>query len=174
MKDKIKKIKLLVMDVDGVLTDGKIVYDSRGEELKHFDVQDGFGIVFFKTAGFKTAIITARVSKVVTIRAKDLRIDKVYQDAYPKIGAYNRLLKDFGLKDESVCFIGDDLVDIPVLKRVGFAVAVPNAVSEVREVVDYVTQRRGGAGAVREVIELILKVHGKWADILSNLSRAAK
>ena len=141
MKQRIQKIKLLALDVDGVLTDGKIIYDSRGEETKNFDVQDGFGIVFFQKAGFKTAIITARASKVVRARARDLKIHKLYQNAYPKIHAYQRMLQDFRLTDEEVCFIGDDLVDIPLLRRVGFAVAVPNAVPEAKRLAHYITKK---------------------------------
>ncbi len=169
LKQRIQKIKLLVMDVDGVLTDGKIIYNSEGQEIKHFDVQDGYGIVFFQRAGFKTAIITARSSRVVTIRAEDLEISKVYQDASPKINAYKELLNDFNLKDEEVCFMGDDLVDIPILKKVGFAVGVPNAVAEVKKNVHYVTKKNGGYGAVREVIELILKTQGMWESILAGV-----
>ena len=157
------------MDVDGVLTDGKIIYDSQGNEVKIFDARDGYGIVFFQRAGFKTAIITARSSKVVTIRAKDLKINKVYQDAYPKINAYQELLRDFQLKDTEVCFIGDDLLDIPILKKVGFSVGVQNAVSEVKKHVHYVTKKNGGQGAVREVIELILKTQGMWKSIIAGV-----
>ena len=169
MKQRIQKIKLLALDVDGVLTDGKIIYDSAGREIKQFDVQDGYGIVFFQKVGFKTAIITARASKVATIRAKDLKINRLYQNAFPKIHAYRRMLQDFKLKDEQVCFIGDDLVDIPILKRVGFALAVPNAVEEVKKVVHYVTKKNGGSGAVREVIDLILKTTGKWEAVMAGL-----
>ena len=166
VKDRLKKIKLMILDVDGVLTDGKIIMDSKGNEIKVFDVQDGFGLVILRKAGIKTAILTARASQVVRHRANDLKIDKVYQDAYPKLDYYNKLLRHFSLKDEEVCFIGDDWPDIEVLKRVGFAVAVPNAVKEAKEVADYVTRNRGGAGAVREVIELILKTKGLWPAII--------
>lgn len=167
MDDRLKKIKLLILDVDGVLTDGKIIIDSKGEEIKVFDVQDGFGLVILRKSGIKTAILTARASRVVHHRAKDLKIDKVYQDAYPKLDYYKKLLREFKLKDEEVCFMGDDWPDIEVLKQVGFAVAVPNAVPEAKEVADYVTKNRGGAGAVREVIELILKDRGLWPAIIS-------
>jgi len=132
-------------------------------------VQDGFGLVFLQKAGYKTAIISARAAQAVTWRANDLKIDKVYQDAYPKTAAYGRLLQDLQVSDHEVCFIGDDLPDCAILKRVGFAVAVANAVLEVKQMADYVTKNKGGAGAVREVVELILKSNGQWKTVVSNL-----
>jgi 3-deoxy-D-manno-octulosonate 8-phosphate phosphatase (KDO 8-P phosphatase) len=166
LAQKIKKVKLMIMDVDGILTNGKIVLDEKGREIKVFDVQDGFGIVFFQRAGFKTAILSARSAGAVTARVKDLKIDKICQDAYPKIDAYKKLLHHFKLTDEQVCFMGDDLPDIEVLKRVGFSVSVPNGVSDVKRVVDYVTKHEGGCGAVREIVELILKTQKKWSGVL--------
>ena len=166
MKDRLKKIKVLVLDVDGVLTDGKIILDSDGREIKIFDVQDGYGLVVLRKSGIRTAILTARASKAVQHRAVDLKINKVYQDAFPKLGVYLKLLRDFKVKDEEVCFIGDDWPDIEVLKRVGFAVAVRNAVDDAKKVADYVTKNRGGAGAVREVIEMILKNQGFWPAVI--------
>ena len=168
---RLKKIKLLVMDVDGVLTDGKIVVDAQGKELKFFDVQDGFGLVLLRQAGIKTAILSARSSPAVTARAEDLKIDKICQDAYPKTSFYERLLHELNCADEQVCFMGDDLPDLPVLKRVGFAVAVPNAVAELKKTAHYVTAQRGGAGAVREVVELILKAQGKWKNIVAQMEK---
>lgn len=168
MKRKIRKIKMLALDVDGVLTDGKIVIDHQGQELKFFDVQDGYAIVQMRKSGFLTAVISARSTPAVTARMQDLKIDKIYQDAYPKLEAYRKLLTEFNLKDEEVCFMGDDLPDLPVLKRVGFAVAVANASGEVKQNADYVTKKRGGAGAVREVIEMILKGQGKWKKIVQS------
>ena len=162
MKNKLRKIKLLILDVDGVLTDGKIIIDSDGREMKFFDVQDGFGIVVFRQAGLKTAILSARASNVVRHRAKDLGIDRVYVDAYPKIGAYKKLLSEFQLRDEDVCFIGDDLPDVEVLSKVGFAVSVPNGTAEAQKEAHYITKKRGGNGAVREVIEMILKAQNLW------------
>ena len=170
LKNKIKRIRLLIMDVDGVLTDGKIVLDHQGRELKFFDVQDGSAIVNFHRAGYKTAIISAKSAAAVKARAKDLGIDKIYQNAYPKRLAYRRLLQSLRLKDHEVCYIGDDLADLGVLKRVGFAVGVPNAIPEVKAVVHHVTRKRGGHGAVREVIELILKTQGKWTKIVETYS----
>lgn len=166
LNKKIKKIKLLILDVDGILTNGEIILDEKGREIKVFDVQDGFGIILFQRVGFKTAILSARLADAVTARAKDLKINKICQDAIPKIKEYKKLLRHFRLKDAQVCFMADDLTDIEVLKRVGFSVAVPNAVSEVKRVADYVTKREGGRGAVRETIELILKVQKKWSGIL--------
>jgi len=160
------------MDVDGVLTDGRIVYDTSGKELKFYDVQDGFGIVIFQRAGYKTAIISARSAKAVTVRARDLKIDKVYQNAYPKMNSYRKMLEDFKINDEEVCFMGDDLPDLPILEKAGFAVAVPNAVSEVKQAADYITRKAGGNGAVREVIELILKTQGRFDKILHSLKFA--
>ena len=150
-KAKIKKIKLLALDVDGVLTDGRIIIDSDGREIKNFNVLDGFGIVKMRHLGFKVAIITARSSEPVTFRAKDLKIDKVYQDAYPKIEAYSKMLEELQVTDEEVCYIGDDIPDLDVLKRVGFAVAVENAHEELKKIAHYITEKRGGSGAVREV-----------------------
>ena len=168
MDDKIKKIKLLALDVDGVLTDGRIIYDSDGREIKNFDVQDGFGFALLRRCGFKTAIITARASKAVDVRATDLKIDKVYQDAYPKIEFYQKMLSELNVNDEEVCFVGDDLTDLCVLKRVGFAVAVANGHDGLKKAAHYVTKKNGGKGAVREVIELILKTQGKWAQVLES------
>ena len=167
LKSKIFKIKALVLDVDGVLTEGKLTFDGQGRELKGFNVQDGFGIVILKRAGIKTAIITAGNSKVVKVRADYLHIDKLYSGAYPKILSYEKMLKSFRIKDENVCFVGDDLTDYQILKRVGFPVAVCNAVSEIKKVASFVTKKEGGDGAVREVIELILKTQGKWQQAIS-------
>ena len=166
MENKLKKIKVLALDVDGVLTDGKINLLSDGQEFKSFDVQDGFGLVIFKRAGHKTAIITARASHPVEIRGADLKIDKIYQDAYPKGSYYRQLLADLDVADEEVCFMGDDLPDLEVLQHVGFAVAVANAAQEVKAAADYVTVRKGGSGAVREVVELILKAQGLWESMI--------
>lgn len=169
MKERIEKVKLLLLDVDGVLSDGKIIVDSEGREIKVFDVQDGFGIVSFRKAGYKVAILSARHSKATTVRAKDLKVDKVCQDAFPKIDGYRKILKDLKIKDEEVCFMADDLPDLEVFRKVGFAVAVPNAVQEVKKQAHYITSRKGGEGAVREVIELILKTQGKWQQVLDRV-----
>jgi len=161
LQDRLKKIKVLVLDVDGVLTDGGIVVDSNGVETKRFDVQDGLGLIVWKKCGFKSAIISARQSPVVAHRASDLQMDKVFVGAYPKIVAYEELLQEWNLRDEDVCFIGDDLPDLEILNRVGFAATVANAIFEVKSIVHYVSSKEGGKAAVREIIEMILRAQGK-------------
>ncbi len=170
LKRKLKKIELLVMDVDGVLTNGHINIDSTGKELKMFDVQDGLRIVLFQRAGFKTAIISARANKAVDARAKDLGITKVYQNAFPKTQAFEKLLKEVKLNKEQVCYIGDDLPDICLFSRVGVAVSVPNGSVEARKRAHFVTKNAGGHGAVKEVIEMVLKAKGLWSKIVKELS----
>ena len=162
MKEALKKIKVFAMDLDGVLTDGRIIMDSNGVETKNFDVQDGFGIVFLKKCGIKTAVISARESGVAAHRVKDLKIDKAYIGVYPKQSAYESMLKEFKALDEEVCFIGDDVADLGIMRRCGVSVAVANAVFEIKQMADYVTVKKGGQGAVREAIELILKAQGHW------------
>ena len=164
-RKKLKSVKLLMLDVDGVLTDGKIMYNDRGEEIKAFNVRDGHGLKLLMRAGIEIALITGRKSKVVLHRARDLGIKKVYQRVTNKIEIYEKILKGKKLKDIHVGFVGDDLVDIPVLKRVGFSAAVGDAIPEVKKVVDYVASKRGGEGAVREICELLLKVQNKWEGI---------
>jgi 3-deoxy-D-manno-octulosonate 8-phosphate phosphatase (KDO 8-P phosphatase) len=157
-----RRVKLLLLDVDGVLTDGHITYTDRGDEIKSFDVQDGFGIRLFKISGGKSAVITARSSRIMKRRVKDLGIDALYQNARNKTQAYEQAKKRFQIRDEEACYVGDELIDLPVLKRVGFSVSVKNARPEVKSCCDWVTSNEGGMGAVREVIEFILKAQGKW------------
>lgn len=159
---KIKPIKLLILDVDGVMTDGRIIYDDDEKETKAFDVKDGHGIKLLMRAGIDVAIITARESKVVIHRAKNLGIEMVYQKAMDKTAAFEDILKKKQLSSQETAYIGDELVDIPLLRKVGFAVAVKDAVEDVKKYVNYVTEKNGGYGAVREICELILKTQGKW------------
>ncbi len=160
------RVNVLLIDVDGVLTDGRIVYADYGDELKFFDVQDGAGLVFWNRVGLKSAIITARTSRLLKRRAKELRIDFLAQGRLLKLPTYEQLLKRLRVTDEQVCAIGDDLMELPILRRVGLAVAVPNAVEEVKQICHYTTRRPGGRGAVREVVDLILKAKGLWDTIL--------
>lgn len=165
--EKAKKIKLLVLDVDGVLTDGKIVYGNHGDELKNFDVNDGLGIMLIKRSKIKCVFLTAKASSVVTKRAKELKIDKVYHNFHYKIEALKKINKKFRVKNEEICFIGDDLIDIPVLKRVGLAVSPPNAMDDVKPFVHFITEKKGGRGAVREVCDFLLKAQDLWHEVTS-------
>ncbi len=158
---------MVIMDVDGVLTDGKIILDANGVESKAFYVQDGSAITYLHRVGMKTAIISGRESKVVELRANELSIEDVYLGIHKKLDAYEEILNKHKIKDSEICYIGDDLIDLPILTRVGFSVAVPNAPLEVKERVSYITDAPGGYGAVREVTEKILKSQGKWEVITS-------
>ena len=153
------------MDVDGVMTDGRIIMDDAGHELKNFNVRDGHGIKILQRYGIQVAILTGRQSKVVAHRARDLDIKEVYQKVFNKKDVFEKILKKHQLSPDEAAFIGDDIVDIPVLKRVGFSVAVADADAIVKKSVDYVAKNNGGHGAVREVCEMILQAQGKWVDI---------
>lgn len=165
MEKRLKTIKLLILDVDGVMTDGRIIFDSNGIESKFFNVKDGHGIKMLQRAGIEVAIISGRQSQVVTNRAAELGIERVFQKAVDKLVPYGQILADTGLADTEVAFIGDDLIDIPVLRRVGFAVAPRDAVAEVIPYVHFVTKNSGGWGAVREVCDLLLKAQGRWEGL---------
>jgi 3-deoxy-D-manno-octulosonate 8-phosphate phosphatase (KDO 8-P phosphatase) len=161
IQSKAKKIKLLLLDVDGVLTDGRILLDNQGNEQKAFHVRDGHGIKMAQKAGITVGIITGRVSEVVNIRARELGIKEVHQGAHEKIGVYDSILGKYGLRDEEVAYMGDDIVDVDIFKRTGLAVAVEDADLSVKPHVDMITKKAGGRGAVREFINLILKHQGK-------------
>lgn len=163
--ERIRKIKLLILDVDGVLTDGKIVYTDRGEEAKAFDVKDGHGLKLLMRAGIPVALITGRSSPAVEHRARDLGITRVYQKAINKIEAYEELRRAENLRDEEICVVGDDLPDLPILRICGFSVAVADSAEEVKREVDYVTNKEAGKGAVREVCDIILKARGLWGAV---------
>ena len=165
LKDKAVRVKVVILDIDGVLTDGRIILGDYGDELKFFDVQDGLGLVLLRQAGLKTVIISAKKSRINHRRAKEMKIIKIYQNAHDKLKVYEKVLKKFKVAPEEVCFIGDDLLDIPVLSRVGLAVAVSNAVQEAKEKAHYVTQNKGGRGAVREVADFVLKAQNKWDQV---------
>jgi 3-deoxy-D-manno-octulosonate 8-phosphate phosphatase (KDO 8-P phosphatase) len=156
------------MDVDGVLTDGRIWLaswpDGTAQEIKGFSAYDGAGLKMARSVGLRTGLITGRESPATARRAREAEIEFVYQGRGEKLPAYEEILRKAGLRDEEVAFIGDDLPDLPLLARVGFAVAVANAVPEVKKAAHYVTRAQGGSGAVREVIELILRARGKWEE----------
>jgi len=166
LKSNARKVKLLMLDVDGVLTDGRIIYDSRGHDMKFFDVHDGMGVYLLKKAGVPTILITAKGSRAIKPRAKDMRVDAVFADVYPKSSVLDKILNKYKVQAEEVCFVGDDLVDLCLMKRVGFPVAVFNACPEIKQNASYVTLRQGGRGAVREIAELILKAQGRWQEMV--------
>lgn len=159
--EKARAVRLLLLDVDGVMTDGRIIYTDNGEEIKAFNVRDGYGIKLLIREGVGVAILTARKSKVVMHRAGDLGINMVYQGVEDKLSAFEQIIKEKGLSSKEVCYMGDDLVDLPVLKRAGLSITVADAHEEVKNSVDYVTKTAGGKGAVREVCELIAKAQEK-------------
>ncbi len=165
---KASRIKFLLLDVDGVLTDGRIIIDSNGIEIKHFNVLDGMGIKLLQKIGVEVGILSSRFSLVVEHRSKELGIETIIQGELKKLNSYEKLLKEKKLKDEEIAYIGDDWVDLPILKRVGLAIGVPNAWYPVNEYVDYITKHPGGSGAVREVCDLILKAKGKWEELLNS------
>jgi 3-deoxy-D-manno-octulosonate 8-phosphate phosphatase (KDO 8-P phosphatase) len=161
MKQRAQKVRVILMDVDGVLTNGEIVYNSVGEETKFFNSHDGLGIRLANEAGLKTGLISARESEAIRMRARELKIEILFLGKYHKRKSYDTFKENYHFKDEEVCFIGDDLPDLPVLNLVGFPVAVKNAHSAVKEQIHFHTQREGGRGAVREAIEFILDAQGK-------------
>lgn len=167
---KARQIKMLVMDCDGVLSDGKIIYDANGVETKNFHVQDGFGIELIHKAGLKTAIITGRSSPIVEKRAKELKITHFLQGRPDKIEALNEILTDLNISLAECAYVGDDWVDIKALEQVGFGVAVANAHSEVIKRAVMVTTRNGGEGAVREVCDILLKATGNYEKLLADFS----
>ena len=162
VRERAKKVRLLILDVDGVLTDRTIILDGDRGEWKVFHVRDGTGIKMLLEAGIEVALFSGRSSRVVERRAKELGVGHVYQGLRDKVAPYEVLKGLLGLKDEEVCFVGDDILDIPLLQRVGFPIVVADGVEEAKDFALYVTRRRGGRGAVREVCELILRAQGKW------------
>lgn len=161
LRAKAKKIKLLLLDVDGVLTDGRIILDNQGNELKAFNVRDGHGIKLAQRAGIVIGIITGRKAEVVNVRARELGIGEVHQGALEKIGVYEKIIEKYGLQDDESAFIGDDIIDLGILKRVGFAATVADCDPSVKPYADMITQAKGGRGAVREVINFLLTCQGK-------------
>jgi 3-deoxy-D-manno-octulosonate 8-phosphate phosphatase (KDO 8-P phosphatase) len=166
VRERAAKVKLLILDVDGVLTDGRIIMDHKGREIKAFDVRDGHGLRLLMEAGIEVAIVTGRSSPVVQKRADDLGITRVRQGVHDKVGVYQEIAREVGITDDETCFVGDDLVDIPLLKRVGIPIVVADGAPEAKRYARYVTQSSGGTGAVREVCDLLLQARGTWEAVL--------
>jgi len=162
---KAAKIKLLLLDVDGVLTDGRIIMDDRGVETKHFHVRDGQGIAWLTREGIEIGFVTGRSSAVVRHRAKDLGVKLVCQGVADKLACYEEIKLDRGLKDDEIAYVGDDIVDGAVLAKAGLAIVVADGWPGLLSISDYVTSAAGGQGAVREVAELLLKAQGKWPKL---------
>jgi 3-deoxy-D-manno-octulosonate 8-phosphate phosphatase (KDO 8-P phosphatase) len=167
LEQRCERIEMLVLDVDGVLTDGSIVYSDRGEELKAFHVRDGSGLKFWLQLGKRAGIITGRSSPAVARRAQELGLTAVAQGAEDKGVAYDRMMREQGLDTAAVCCVGDDLPDVPLLSRSGLGVAVADACAEAKAAAHHVTTAAGGRGAVREVVELILRSQGRWHEVLA-------
>ena len=161
-----EKIKLVLFDVDGVLTDGKLVLQADGSESKQFDIKDGTGIVLAQRAGLKVGFLSARVSPPTQHRAAQLGVTLVHQGVSSKLETYEHIVDALLLEDEHVAYMGDDIVDLPVLSRVGLAAAPADAAPDVRARVHWVSQATGGCGAARELIELILRAQGAWESVL--------
>ncbi len=161
----LKRVRVLLCDVDGVLTDGSVFIGGE-REVKQFNVQDGLGLAALRRQGLKVGWISSRPSAATARRARELRIDFLWQDKAGKVHAVESILAKTGFSWDEVCYVGDDIVDLGVLRRAGVAVAVANGVAEAQAVADYVTRAGGGHGAVREVVELILKAQGKWSGIV--------
>jgi len=163
---KASRVKLLLLDVDGVLTDGRIIYDSKGRDSKFFDVHDGLGVYLLYRAGIPTILITAKGSRSIRPRARDMHVAEIYANVFPKSSVLDKIMQKYSVGIDEICFVGDDLVDLSLMRRVGFPVAVFNAAPEIKQLASYITLRSGGRGAVREVAEIILKSQGKWQDVL--------
>jgi 3-deoxy-D-manno-octulosonate 8-phosphate phosphatase (KDO 8-P phosphatase) len=167
----VQKIKLILLDVDGVLTDGRVGLLPGGDEIKFFSIYDGLAIRLAQSVGIDVAFISGRKSEEVAARARELDVETVVQGSRDKVKDFEKILEKKGLVPEEVAYIGDDLPDIPLLQRVGFSAAPQNSAEPVKYYVHYVTRANGGDGAVREVIDLLLKTSGKWDEIIESLDR---
>ncbi len=166
MEEKAAKIKLIFLDVDGVMTDGRIVMNARGEEIKSFNVKDGQGLKMLISSGVEAVLVSGRRSQVLEHRARDLGVEEVYQGVADKKALCKQLIVKKGLKKEEVCSMGDDLPDLAMFMESGLCIAVADAVKEVRAMADLITENKGGHGAVREACEWILKCQNKWSSAL--------
>ena len=170
LEESLRKIKVIITDVDGVMTDGGIILGSDSKEYKRYDVKDGMGVTMARKAGLKACIITGRKSESVSLRGEELKFDRVYQGYSNKVEAYEVMKKEFGLEDENFLHLGDDVLDLPLFEIVGFSVSPADGIKQVRAEVDYVTTTQGGKGALRETVELVLEAQGKLDDIIKELT----
>lgn len=166
MTKKLAKIKVILTDVDGVMTDGGIILGTDGGEFKRYDVKDGMGVTMARKAGLKVCIITGRKSKSVALRAEELKMDGVYQGYSNKMTAYKRIKEKFNFNDDEFLHVGDDILDLPVFRSVGFSIAPSDAIALVKEEADFVTNAKGGRGVLRESIEMVLESQGKLDEII--------
>jgi 3-deoxy-D-manno-octulosonate 8-phosphate phosphatase (KDO 8-P phosphatase) len=171
---RMRRVKMLLLDVDGVMTDGGIILGPGEIEMKRFNTLDGMGITLARAAGLKVGILTGRSSEAVSKRAKELKIDEVQEGSNYKEKGYQEILKKYGLRDEEMAYVGDDVFDIPILKRAGFAVCVASGAEDAKKVSHYVTRRKGGDGAVREVVEMLLEKTGKKEAALTTIFNSLK
>jgi len=170
LSQKCQAIELILSDVDGVLTDGGLIYDNQGIETKRFHVRDGFGVRLWQRAGGRFGLVTSRSSHLVKMRAAELDITVIRQGSQDKLAAVKELLQELQVAPERVCYIGDDLPDLAAVQYVGVGVAVADACPELQAAADYVTQRPGGHGAARETVEMILKAQRRWDDLIRTYS----
>jgi 3-deoxy-D-manno-octulosonate 8-phosphate phosphatase (KDO 8-P phosphatase) len=171
---RMRRVKMLLLDVDGVMTDGGIFLGPGEIEMKRFNTLDGMGITLARAAGLRVGILTGRWSEAVSKRAKELKIDEVQEGSNHKEKGYQQILKKYGLRDEEIAYVGDDVFDIPILKRAGFAVCVASGAEDAKKVSHYVTHRKGGDGAVREVVEMLLEKTGKKETALTSIFNSLK
>jgi 3-deoxy-D-manno-octulosonate 8-phosphate phosphatase (KDO 8-P phosphatase) len=166
LEERCRSISLMLSDVDGVLTDGLVILDNQGIESKAFHIRDGLGIKLWQKAGYQFGMMTLRSTQSLKVRAAELGIEILRQGVPDKLATLKQILAEFKLTRDRVCYLGDDLPDLPVIRAVGLGVAVADACEEVRGAAHFTSQGRGGSGAVREVVELVLKAQGRWSDVI--------
>ena len=168
LDQRMQRIRAILSDVDGVLSDGGISYDNQGIETKKFHVRDGLGIKLWMKAGHTFGIITARSSHIVKLRAAELGVELVRQGSSDKLSVAQQILDELGLEMSEVCYVGDDLTDLPLLKKVGLAASVADGVEEVKEAAHFITKKSGGQGAIRELIESVLRSQKRWSELVQH------
>ena len=164
--DRCRQVEWILSDVDGVMTDGGVIINDRGEHTVRFHIHDGFGVRLWRGTGRRFGILTGRSAPAIRIRGEKLEVDAYYDGADDKLAVFDRFLAAHNVTEDRVCYIGDDLLDLRVLRRAGLAITVPDAPVEIREVGHYVTQKAGGAGAVRDAVEFVLKAKGEWEGVV--------